>query len=53
MPSFKIVELLVPNSNAKANLTCRKIGQVQPRVIIYINVGMLEALILRAKLQDL
>ena len=31
---------------------CRKIGQGQPRVIIYINFVELESLMLHAKFQD-
>ena len=34
------------------NLTCRKIGKGQPRVIIYINFVELESPMLHAKFQD-
>ena len=45
---FSLFSMEKPNLQ---NLTCRKIGQGQPRVIIYINFVELESPMLHAKFQ--
>ena len=54
MPSFKIIGLLVLENliSVPTVSTKTRIGQGQPRVIIYINFVELESPMLHAKFQD-